>query len=239
MESFASGVNLYKLIWIYAIGSVLGYLVEMGWCYLRHGYFESRKGVIYGPISPVYGFGAVVMTLSLYRIASINGLYIFLISAVIGGLFEYICSFVQEKVLGTVSWEYSHTPLNLHGRTNLAFSICWGFLGFVFIRHTFPTVSQWIEWIPNQIGIPLTWAIVIYFVFDMLVSALAIRRQVSRCNHRPARTFIARFLDRHYPDERLRKIFPNMILDKTAAVKLNELKKLRLIQFRKEKENGS
>ena len=99
MDSFAQGINIYKLVWVFVIGCVLGYMAEMLWCYLKHGYFESRKGVIYGPISPVYGFGAVLLTLTLNPIAETNGVFIFLACAVIGALFEYICSLFQEKVL--------------------------------------------------------------------------------------------------------------------------------------------
>lgn len=50
--SFAHGLNFYKLVWIFIIGCVIGFGVEMVWCYVQHGYFESRKGLIYGPFSP-------------------------------------------------------------------------------------------------------------------------------------------------------------------------------------------
>lgn len=32
MYSFAQGINMYKLMWIFAIGCVLGYMAEMLWC---------------------------------------------------------------------------------------------------------------------------------------------------------------------------------------------------------------
>ena len=53
-DSFAHGLNFYKLFFIFMIGCVVGYCIEMLWCYLRLGYFESRQGLIYGPFSPVY-----------------------------------------------------------------------------------------------------------------------------------------------------------------------------------------
>lgn len=74
----SSTINIYKIIWIFTIGSILGYCVEMIWCYVRNGYFESRKGLIYGPISPVYGIGGVALTLLLYRFIDYNGIIIFL-----------------------------------------------------------------------------------------------------------------------------------------------------------------
>lgn len=216
MDSFAQGINIYKLVWVFAIGCMLGYVAEMLWCYLKHGYFESRKGVIYGPISPVYGFGAVILTLTLNPIANVNGIFIFLACAVIGALFEYICSLFQEKVFGTISWEYSHTPLNLNGRTNASFAVCWGFLGLIFIRNTYPYISGFIENIPNHIGIPLTWCIAAFFLWDLIISSLAVNRQRQRRENIEINNSLTRFLDNHYPDERLEKIYANMQVVKKA-----------------------
>ena len=223
MYSFAQGINMYKLMWIFAIGCVLGYMAEMLWCYLKHGYFESRKGVIYGPISPVYGFGAVILALTLNPIAEVNGIFIFLACAVIGALFEYVCSFFQEKVFGTVSWEYSHTPLNLHGRTNASFAVCWGFLGLIFIRNTYPYVSGLIEKLPNNIGIPLTLCVTAFLLWDLMISALAVNRQRQRRENIKINNSLTRFLDNHYPDERLEKIYANMqVVKKTPVMKLQK-----------------
>ena len=72
--SFAHGLNFYKLVWIFIIGCIIGFVVETIWCYVQYGHFESRKGLIYGPFSPVYGFGGVLLTLSLYRLRERNGL---------------------------------------------------------------------------------------------------------------------------------------------------------------------
>ena len=134
----SSTINIYKIIWIFTIGSILGYCVEMIWCYVRNGHFESRKGLIYGPISPVYGIGGVALTLLLYRFIDYNGIIIFFISAIIGGAFEYLCSWVQEKVFGSVSWEYNSKALSIHGRTSVEYSVFWGILGVFFLRDIYP-----------------------------------------------------------------------------------------------------
>lgn len=43
---FATGLCFYKLFWIFLVGCVIGCLVEMLWCYLNEGFFESRQGLI-------------------------------------------------------------------------------------------------------------------------------------------------------------------------------------------------
>lgn len=70
--SFANGINRYKLSWIFMIGSFLGFLVETFWYFTQNGYYVCRKGVIYSPISPIYGIGAVLVTIFLYRIKNKN-----------------------------------------------------------------------------------------------------------------------------------------------------------------------
>lgn len=52
-----------KLVWIFAVCCVVGFTVETLWCYFRHGYIESRKSLVYGPLSVAYGMGGVLLTL--------------------------------------------------------------------------------------------------------------------------------------------------------------------------------
>lgn len=152
----------------------------------------------------------VIFTVLLYRFQNTNGLIIFFSSAIIGGLFEYICSLVQEKIIGTISWEYSHTPLNIHGRTSGLYCFYWGILGLIFLRHTLPYCSNLIEKIPNNIGIFFSWFFVIFMILDLLISALAVKRKTNRHHNIPCKNSFDKFLDKHYPDEFLNKIYPNM-----------------------------
>ena len=47
-DSFASGVNFYKVALICTAGSFAGVVVEILWCLFRNGYIESRSGLVYG-----------------------------------------------------------------------------------------------------------------------------------------------------------------------------------------------
>lgn len=212
--SFFYLTDLYKLVLIFMIGSFIGYIVEMLYCYLKNGRFESRKGVIYGPFSPVYGFGAIVFTILLYKLEHFNAFIIFVVSAVVGAIFEYICSFVQEKTIGTISWQYNKTPLNLGGRTSGLYALYWGVLGLIFLRHTLPYIEIKIDEIPTELAILIAFTFGIFITIDLIISALAVRRQSSRAHGKKTRNHIDIFLDKHYPDERLKKIYPNMIVIK-------------------------
>ena len=45
-------------------------------------------------------------------------------------------------LFGTVSWDYSGTPFNIDGRTNLMFALIWGTLGLIWIKEIYPAMSR-------------------------------------------------------------------------------------------------
>ena len=209
--SFADGMNFYKLFWIFVIGCFLGVVIETLWCLIRYRKLESRKGLVWGPFNLVYGFGALVMTLGLYPLRNNRDLFIFAAGALLGGVFEYICSVVQEKVTGTISWDYRNFPLNLHGRINLLYCFFWGILALLWVKDSYPRLEWLIEQIPDDIGIPLTWFGVLFFIIDSIYSALVVYRMNQRQSGNIASNRFWCFFDRHYPDEKVRRIYPNMI----------------------------
>lgn len=213
---FAQGICFYKLFWIFVIGCVFGaYYEEILNCvkvFLKTGTFiwELRRGVVYGPFSPIYGAGAVLLTALLAR-KSRPWSKTFLYGALLGGGFEYLISFLQETFIGTISWDYSEQFLNINGRTTIPIMIFWGILTLVFIQWIYPWLSKWIEKIPYHIGVTVTIICAILLSFDMLISWSALIRQNLRRNNVPAYTVVGEFFDRHYPDEFLEKFYPNMV----------------------------
>ncbi len=209
---FAQGLNYYKLFWIFFVCCILGVIVELGECCYSNHRFESRSGVIYGWFNPVYGFGALLMTLCLFKLK--NKAAIFLGSAVIGGAFEYICSVFQETAFGTVSWNYDDLFGSIGGRTSFRLILTWGVLGLAWMELIYPFFSKWIEKIPRKIGVPLTWVLTVFMICNMTVSSLATYRQKERRMGYPPSNALEEFMDVHYTDEFLKKVYPNMIIVK-------------------------
>ncbi|ERK31342.1 putative ABC transporter permease [Clostridium intestinale] len=210
-KSFASGLNCYKIFWIFFIGCILGVVIETIWCIITRFRIESRSGLIYGPFNLVYGFGAVIITLSLYWLYNKRDLWVFVGGMLVGGVYEYLCSWVQEKIFGTVSWEYSQMNFNLNGRISLLYCFFWGILALIWVKQIYPVLSNLIEKIPNRIGASLTWALFIFMIFNTGISGLVVERQTERREGIQAVSSLDKYLDKHYSDEVLKKIYPNMI----------------------------
>ncbi len=207
---FARGLNIYKLLWICFIGSFAGVIVELLWCLLTNGYLESRSGLVYGPFNLLYGVGAVALSAALYRYRNRGKWLSFLGGALVGSIVEYVCSFVQEAVFGSRSWDYSNMPFNLNGRICLLYSIFWGFLGVFWVKNLYPRMAELILKIPNKSGIIITWVLTAFFVFNSIVTCVSVYRWSERTHGIEAQNEFFEFIDERFPDERMEKIFANM-----------------------------
>lgn len=210
-KSFASGLNFYKLFWVFFIGCIVGVIIETLWCLLTRFHYESRTGLIYGSFNLVYGFGALLMTVGLYWLREKRDLWIIIGGFIIGTGFEYICSLTQEAMFGTVSWEYSNFPLNIDGRVNMLYSLFWGLLALIWVKHLFPLLTKYIEKIPNSFGKVLTWILLVFMIFNTFMSACVVGRMSARYKNIPSSNSFEEHIDEKYPDERVKKIYPNMI----------------------------
>ena len=207
---FAKGVCLDKLIWVFIICAFLGDLIETLFCRVTGGVWMSRSSVIYGWFSIVWGIGAVLLTVVLQRLAGKDDRYVFLAGAILGGVYEYMCSVFTEVFLGTTFWDYSWMPFNIGGRTNLLYCIFWGLLSVVWVKICYPAISGWIEKLPPLGAKIATWGIIVLMTCDALLSGVVMLRYVDRKAGAPADNGIETFLDVHYPDQMVEKVWPNM-----------------------------
>lgn len=210
--------ELIKLFWIFTIASMIGCLAETIVCVVAEGQFKIRQGVIYGPFIPVYGAGALLFYLLVPKITGattentkqIKNSKIFFSTMILGGFTEYIFSYAQECIFGTVSWEYGNMPFNLNGRTELMYCLMWGVGGILFIKWLYPYTKRLdeIDYMNKNIQIA-TWIFVIFMIFNIIISILAGCRQYERTQNIQAETRLEKFLDKHYPDKIMDIIFSN------------------------------
>ena len=207
---FAEGCSFYKLVSLFFIGAFLGDITETIFCLITAGKLMSRSSVVYGPFSIVWGLGCAFLTAILYRIRNKNDSYIFIAGTLLGGVYEYICSVFTELVFGTVFWDYSKFAFNLGGRINLLYCFFWGIAAVVWMKLLYPRLSIWIEKIPMKAGKIICTVMLVFMIFDCLLSAMALGRYTERnTTGKQAQNEVESFLDEHFGDERMERIYPN------------------------------
>lgn len=217
-QVFAAGCSFYKLVTLFFIGAFLGDVTETIFCYVTVGEWMSRSSVVYGPFSIVWGLGCALLTAFLYQYREKSDRYIFLAGTVLGGAYEYICSVFTELLFGTVFWDYSGFAFNLGGRINLLYCFFWGIVAVIWMKLIYPLLSNLIEKIPKKPGVISCNILLVFMVFNMLISSLALARYTQRNTAEPVgeittverkKSALDHFLDTHFPDERIERIYPN------------------------------
>lgn len=227
---FAAGICWAKMVYVFVAGSFLGWLYETLLSYFQFGQLYSRVGVVIGPFNPIYGFGFVLLVLVLYRFK--KWWVLILVGALAGGSFEYLLWLLSKIILGATSWNY-HSPffIVIGGEKHIlfeylywggtsAFHACgWGLMGFAAMKLIYPPISYLVEKIPPVLGYVLTAALIVFFAFDMVLTGAVLLRQAIRqtCEGAvcPYSNPLTDWLDRHYSDEVLDRIFAN--LDKVSS----------------------
>ena len=130
---------------IFMLGSFLGFVHE-NLLMLLKGNYSLRQGVIYEPLIPVYGAGILAFYFLYHRVdfKNLNKylkiIIVFLMGMIGGGAIEYLFSYLQEKIFGTISWDYSYLRFNLNGRTSLLHASFWGLMGVLFYELLLPRI---------------------------------------------------------------------------------------------------
>lgn len=201
--------KLTKIFWIFLIGSIIGYGLEMIVGLVQNGHFVSRQGLLFGPFIQVYGVGLVAYYLVISNIKRKSYVKIFFITMLLGGIVEYLFSYFQETWFGTISWDYSNLLFNIHGRTSLLHCLYWGIGGVLFVRFILPLIRNLNEWCKNTNFRFITAFLVLFITFDIVMSGMAGSRQLERKNNIAANGYIDNFFDEYYPDEKLEQIYSN------------------------------
>ena len=162
------------------------------------------------PFNLLYGAGAVALTVCLYRFRNRSGWISFFGGMLVGTVVEYLCSWGQEALFGSRSWDYSAMPFNLNGRVCLLYSVFWGVLGVFWIKDLYPRMAQLILKIPNKIGKILTVAVTVFLIFNSVVSLLAVDRWSERVAGQAPSNSLEELLDERFPNERMESIYANM-----------------------------
>ena len=163
-------LEIYFLLFISY--SIIGWSLEVIGKYFEYHRFINR-GFLIGPYCPIYGWGAILITLLLTKYTD-DPLLVFILGMGICSVLEYTTSYVMEKVFKARWWDYSQRKFNINGRVCLNTMIPFGLLGLLMMYIINPTLTNLYMLIPNKILTILTILILVIFILDNVVSVFAL-----------------------------------------------------------------
>ena len=202
-------MSFSDLVWLFVVGAFLGDVVETIFCRVTAGVWMSRSSLVWGPFSVVWGLALVLAAVLLRGSERESESRIFWFGVILGGAYEYVCSAVTELLFGTVFWDYSGFKFNLGGRINLLYCFFWGIAAVAWIRYGYPLVAKGMNKLKTHIRPWMTAALAVFMAVNMGVSALAMARYDARTSGVEAATPLAVFLDAHFDNARMERIYPN------------------------------
>ena len=196
---------------------MFGLVIETIYHLAMYGEWQDRAGLLWGPFSPIYGFGAVLLTVLLNRLWRANWLLIFCSSAVIGGTFEYLTSWFMEVAFSIKAWDYTGQWLSIDGRTSGKFMFFWGILGLAWIKLILPHLLALIQRIPWRVRYSLTLVCFVFMVVDATMTLMAIDAWYSRLAGIAQDSPVDNFFATHYNDDFMANRFQTMNIDPSRA----------------------
>lgn len=224
-------LNYFNLFWVFFVCSVLGLILEEVWhmVVVDPGVYQDRAGMLFGPFSPIYGFGAVLMTMALNRFYKKNPLIIFLVSALIGGAFEVFVGWFMQTSFGVVSWSYSHIRLFgmpdpiavlTGGRTCTPFACMWGLGGLIWIKVLLPRLLKLINMIPWKRRYSATVILTAVMLIDGVMTLQSLDYWYQRVNGTVRNIPVAQFYDKHFYNEYMENRFQSMTMSPKDATRV-------------------
>ena len=144
--------KITDLVILFFAYSFAGWCMEVVLKYIQYHRFINR-GFLTGPVCPIYGSGAVLITIAVGSLSSVESASgtTFAISLILCGLVEYLTSYFMEKRFHARWWDYSQKPMNLHGRVWIGNLILFGIAGVGIIHLINPALYAVLDPIPLRI----------------------------------------------------------------------------------------
>lgn len=202
-------VNFYQLVVIFTVASIGGLVLETLWCAFALGVWQHRYGMVWGPFSPLYGFGAAIFTVALWKVRKQPLWVIFAISLVLGSSLEQFAGSVMEDGFNVSSWSYEHMPDAITKYVSLRMSLIWGVLGCVWCRVVMPEIVYFIGEPEHRVRTAVTVLLTTFLVVDGIMTLyVAVRKDARDQGIAPANA-VERYIDERYDDAFMEQRFQN------------------------------
>ena len=212
-------LDFFNLFWIFVVCCVLGLVIETVYHFVvvDPGHYQNRTGMLYGPFSPIYGFGAVLMTIALNRFHKAPLIVVFLVSAA----FEYLVSWFLQFAFGIVAWDYTGTFLSIDGRTNGMFMAMWGVLGCVWVKLLLPRMLKLVNLIPWNWRYSLTTVCAVLMLVNGFMTLASLDCWYQREDGKQPQNALEQFCAEHYDNQFMQDHFQSMSINPDNSTRTN------------------
>ena len=202
----------YQVVILFIVGCMAGLLIEEIWMLITAGLTESRVGLIWGPFSPLYGTGAVFLTVICYQLHKhhANNLVIFLVSVVVGGTLEQLTGWGMQEIFHSESWTCAHLPDAITQWVAWRFLGFWGILGLIWCRVIMPRALYKIGEPTSKRQAIFVTLLTVYLVADISMTVACLGRKAQRDAGVPPSNAFEMWVDTHYDDSFVSTRFQNM-----------------------------
>lgn|SRR5574344_1494334 len=157
------------------IYSIFGFLLETFFAYITKSGFKS--GILYGPWTPIYGIGTVVILLlsnyfflNLHMPRWLESIIVFFIVAIFLSCLELLGGVLIEKILHLKFWDYSNHKYHIGSYISIEMTLVWGAATILFIYIINPIVEKLLKSIPQFVTILLIISMIIDFTITIYKS---------------------------------------------------------------------
>ena len=160
------GYPVTQLFLYFCLYSFLGWVCETVYCSVPAKRIVPR-GFLYGPVCPIYGFGATLMVLFFTPLKQ-SILLFYLVATVVMTAWEYFVGWLLEVTTHVKYWDYSRYRFNLNGRVCLWMALLWGVLSYIILFWVHPLVERLYEKLPQSWVLPLCIIFAAVFLTDAI-----------------------------------------------------------------------
>ena len=163
---------MYKICYwffFFMIYSFIGYLTEITSCSINNKKLIVNRGFCLGPYLPIYGFSSVIMNIFLAKYSK-DIITLFVMSAFVCTLMEYMTSLILEKIFHARWWDYTEKKFNLSGRVCLENSCLFGLGGVFIVSILHPFLDGLVSMIPHNVLIILSIVLFVIFMIDVIIT---------------------------------------------------------------------
>ena len=199
--------KLFNYFWIFIISSVIGYFIEGIYTFFPEYIWLNHSALVIGPFNLIYGFGAIILIIMLYRYQNDNIFKLFILGFIGGTILEYVASWGMELVFGFSSWNYANDFLNINGRVALIYSIFWGIISVIWIKYVYPFLERIVNKINKPLWHKLTIFLIVFLIIDGIMSINALFRANARDKGILSQNKYEKFLDDAFPNKYMNRTY--------------------------------